>query len=286
MFLNLLPTLIAAIYPTQVDVWTLNPGLEIHTSLIPQKNKTQLEPIIAAQAAIAIDVESHKILYAKNINEDLAFASIAKLMVAIIIIEENNLDEIVTINKNYSNIEGSKVGLGLGESFSYRDLLYLMIIPSGNDVATALAELNSETVDEFVIKMNRKAQLIGLKNTVFTNPTGLDDGLQKSSAEDLANLGLYAMQKSLIREISSLKTATINSETGIGRSVINTNQLLDSYLNISGLKTGTTDDAGQCLITIATNPEGREILTVMLNSKDRFQETKSLIDWVWQAYKW
>jgi D-alanyl-D-alanine carboxypeptidase len=242
-------------------------------------------PIINAKSALAIDVDSHTILYKKNLNEQLSFASLAKLMTAIIIIEENYLTDNVLISNNPKLIEGTKVGLKSGENFTFQDLLYLLLIPSGNDVAIALAEANSGTIENFVDKMNKKAKFLGLKNTYFTNPVGLDDAKQKSTVLDLANLSLHAIKKPLIRKIVQNKTIEIKSNRSTYNES-NTNQLLNSYLNILGLKTGTTDEAGQCLITLARNNNGHEILTVVLNSKNRFQETKALIDWVWQAYQW
>ncbi len=287
MLLTLIPALI--IHFTQsspTKTVNLQNQIELEVNIVPKKEKTQIEPIIEAKAAISIDVGSHTILYEKNINEPLAFASITKLMVAIIIIEENNLDEKIKIKSSYSNIEGSKIWLNSGEIFSYRNMLYMLLIPSANDVALALAEANSGNIELFVEKMNKKAKILGLNNTIFTNPVGLDDKKQKSSAKDLANLSLYAIQKPLIREIVQQKSASIESDAGVIRNLTNTNKLLDSYLTIIGLKTGTTDDAGQCLIALAKNEDNREIITIVLGSKDRFQESKALIDWTWQAYKW
>ncbi|KKP39647.1 MAG: serine-type D-Ala-D-Ala carboxypeptidase, D-alanyl-D-alanine carboxypeptidase (penicillin-binding protein 5/6) [Candidatus Peregrinibacteria bacterium GW2011_GWF2_33_10] len=285
MLLFLIPTLLSSFEVPANHNFQINPAFQVVTSIVPQKIKKEFKPVINAKSAIAMDLDSHTILYGKNINEAVPFASIVKLMVASLIIEENNLDEIVTIDNASTKIEGSKVYLNAGEKITYRDLLYLMLIPSGNDAAHALAIANSGSSAKFVEKMNYKAKLLGLKNTIFTDPVGLSAD-QKSSSLDLTNLTAYALQKPLIRNIINHKQITITSENGITRQIKNTNKLLNSYLDVHGVKTGSTDEAGECVISLAKNDQGHEIITVILNSKDRFQESKTLIDWVWHSYIW
>ena len=286
MFISLFPALINSFFAPQLLPEQFEPYSEISISVAPIKKDSEIMPILRSKSALAIDLDSHEILFKKNINEKLAFASLVKLMVAIIILEENDLNEVITIKENLSSIEGSKVWLNQGEKFTFEELLYLLLIPSGNDAAVALAQANSGSANVFIEKMNKKARFLGLNDTIFTNPIGLDDGLQKSTAKDLANLSLYVLENPVIRKIVKLDKVSVMSESGIIRNVENTNKLLHSYLDVQGLKTGTTDDAGQCFISLAKNKDGHEILAVVLSSDDRFQDAKVLIDWVWRTYEW
>ena len=135
--------------------------------------------------------------------------------------------------------------------------------------------------------MNQKALDLGLLNTHFSNPIGLDERNNYSSATDIANLGIFLYHSEFIKEAAKISHLQVSSTSGnIKHKLESTNELLDSFLDIRGLKTGKTASAGLCLVAIAANKEGKEIITVVLNSPARFQESKILIDWVFRAYKW
>ena len=184
------------------------------------------------------------------------------------------------MSKNAAAVTGSRMGLRSGETISVKNLLYGLLIPSGNDAAVALAEYNAGTEKDFVKKMNAKAKLLGLDQTQYTNSTGLDNGESYSTPHDLALLASYLIRDNTIRQIVNLKEAEI-----AGHKMENTNTLL-GQMGIKGIKTGRTDAAGECLVTLAENPEGKEVLIVVLGSQNRFYDTKILLDWIYRAYIW
>lgn len=253
----------------------------------PVKDALHISPIIGARGSIAQDIDSGEILFEKNPDERLKIASITKLMTLLIVLEENKLDDVVTISRTAAGTPGSTMFLAAGEQITEENLIYGALINSANDAAVALAEHNAGSSAAFVVKMNNKAKDLGLTNTHFSNPVGLDDSDNYSSSRDIANLGKYLYHNPLIKKIAKIKNMDVRSVSGnYTHKLESTNKLLDSYLKINGLKTGTTDDAGRCLIAIAENKDGHEIVTVVLNSPDRFGESKILIDWVFRAFTW
>ncbi len=270
----------------QISNWQNSSLLE--ASALPEQKESNIGPVIKAKSAIAVDLKTGLTLYQKNIHEQRAIASITKLMTTIIILEENKMEEEVTVSKRITTVQGSKIWLAPGEKITVQNLLYAALIASANDAAFALAEHNSNgNMDEFVKKMNQKALQLGLYDTHFTNPIGLDEEGNYSSTYDLTLLGRYAYSKAFIRQASILKEYEVSSINGkLVHKLKTTNDLLKSYLKVLGLKTGTTDLAGECLISIIENDKGRDILTVVLGSPDRYRETKILADWVFRSYNW
>ncbi len=253
----------------------------------PVKNPFNISPVISAKGVISMDMESEEILYGKNIHARMPIASITKLMTILIILEENKLDEVVTVSNNAASTTGSRMHLHAGERITIENLLYGAIIHSANDAAVALAEHNAGNVSKFVQKMNKKAAELGLVNTRFQNPIGWDDPLNYSSPFDVARLSKIVYQKDFVQKSASVKNMVVRSVGGgYTHRLESTNDLLNSYLNIKGLKTGRTSAAGLCLAAIAKNDEGKEIITIILNSHARFQETKILVDWSFRAYNW
>lgn len=275
-------------FPSTIATWEpLTAQTEASPKFPPIKNLRNISPVISAQSSIVLDLNSGVFLYEKDIHTQRPIASITKLMTSILILEENKLDEIVTISENAANTEGSTMNLQAGEKISLENLLYATIIHSANDAAMALAEHNAGNTEKFVEKMNKKAKDIGMSKTNFSNPTGLDDPNNYSSVHDIALLGTKAYQLPFIQKAATTKEMEVKSITGdLSHKLESTNKLLYSYLQINGLKTGSTDQAGQCLVAIASNQDHNQILTVVLNSPDRFQESKSLIDWTFKAYTW
>ncbi len=259
----------------------------IEAQNVPIKDSYYISPVIEASATVAIDMNTDTILFEKNAHQRRSIASITKLMTLLIVLEENNLDEEITISENAAQTEGSSMYLHAGEKIVLENLIYGAIIQSANDAAVALAENNAGSIEAFVEKMNQKALSLGLVNTHFANPIGLDDPGNYSSAYDVAKLSKYVYQHQFIRHAAKLKELEVRSISGdYTHHLISTNDLLDSYLNVKGLKTGSTDSAGLCLSSVAENDNGNEIITVVLNSPARFKETKILIDWVFRAYNW
>jgi D-alanyl-D-alanine carboxypeptidase len=255
---------------------------------VPVKNSKFISPIIDAQSSIAMDLNSGEILFEKNAHERLPIASITKLMTALVVLEENELNEIATVSNNAANTDGSTMHLRTGEEIAVENLLYGAIINSANDAAVALAEHNAGSVDEFIKKMNEKAKLLELDDTNFSNPIGLDQSNNYSSSYDIVKLGRYIYQNQFVKHAAELKELEVKSVSGeYVHQLESTNELLeDEYLNIKGLKTGSTNGAGLCLVSIAENDQNNEIITVVLDSPARFYETKVLVDWIFRAYNW
>lgn len=252
----------------------------------PTKNPYYVSPIIKAKSGITMDMETGSVLYEKNADARLPIASITKLMTILIAMEENNLDETVKISTNAAHTEGSTMFLQTGEEIAMENLIYGALIGSANDAGIAIAEHNAGTVDEFVKKMNKKAKDLGLENTHFSTPVGLDRADNYSSARDVAKLAKIVYQSKFIKHAADLKILEVRSiDKKYTHKLESTNDLLGKF-GVKGLKTGSTDAAGLCLVAIAENDDKHEIITVVLNSPDRFKETKILIDWIFRAYNW
>ncbi len=253
----------------------------------PIKDPKQISPIIESGGAIAIDRKTGKILFEKNPHVRMPMASITKLMTALLIIEENQLDEIVTVSQNAASTPGSNMSLQTGEKITVESLIKGLMINSANDAAIALAEHNAGSTTAFIKKMNNRAEELALSNTHFSNPTGLDDPGNYSSPFDLAKLGNYIYNNKIIQEAANTAAGeTFSADGKTKHQLETTNQLINNYPGIKGLKTGQTDAAGLCLIAIAENEGKNEIVSVVLNSPDRFKETKILTDWVFRSFKW
>lgn len=268
---------------------SFDPFFIIEVARIPSKKPEAVGPVIQAKAAMIMDVNSGLVLYEKNAQTPLPMASLAKIMTALLILENHTLDEIVTISDSYSSLQGTKIGLIKGEKITVGDLLVGLLVRSGGDAAMALAEVHSGSVEKFIEAMNERARDFNLRHTQFKNPVGLDEEGQYSTAYDLALLAKYAMRNPVFRAIVVLPQAEIFSVDGRFRHVFqSTNKLLGSYLNVLGVKTGTTEAAGESIINLARHPTlpDQEIMVVLLNSPSRFQESKSLFDWSFRNYLW
>lgn len=258
----------------------------LSVSPIPIQQEEYLQPgSLSGVSILAIDLQTQAILYEKNAMERVPIASLTKLMTAAIILEENDPNDIVTVSENAASTTGSSMNLYAGEQISIRNLLYGLLIESGNDAALALAEHNAGNETAFIEKMNRNAEKLGLEDTHYKNTNGLDSAGAYSSARDLAALSSHILQDESIREMVKQSSVTVSSENGNEHELVNTNILL-GQMGIKGFKTGRTPLAGECLITLADSPNGNEILTVVLGSTNRFSDTKILIDWIYRAYVW
>lgn len=277
------PTQVSIVKTASFDVSKLE-----DSQFLPIKNPEFISPIIQAKEALTMDLKTGMILFEQNAHERRQIASLTKLMTALIILEENDLNEVVTVSPDATTVTGSIMFLRKGEKIEVKNLVYGMIISSSNDAARDLAIHNAGSEKAFVEKMNKKALALGLLNTHYSNAVGLDDKDNYSSAYDLAKLSQYVYQKSFIKEAAIVKEMKVTSKDGgITHDLKSTNDLLGTeFIKFKGLKTGTTDSAGLCVITVAENDTGNEILTVLLGSPDRFKETKILAEWIYRAYNW
>jgi len=259
----------------------------IPASQIPLKQEYAVAPIIEAKSAIIVDFDSGAILFEKNGNEKLQIASITKLMTAILALEEGNLDDIITVSIEAAATEGSKIWLLQGEQISLNSLLQAALIHSGNDAAIAIAEHIGGNVQNFVKMMNEKADKLGLYSTNYENPVGFDAIQNYSTVKDLSLLARYAYRKEFVQNTVNVESKTIASIDGkTTHDLKTTNELLGTTWNVLGLKTGSTEAAGLCFIAIMENDKGNKIITVILDSPDRFLETKKLASWAFRSYIW
>lgn len=291
MFQSLLSLLLASSlslgsFAAEGNETTFNDKVLLSVSAVPVQQEEFVAPAtMSGQAILAVDLETQATLYERNATNRVPIASLTKLMTAALILEENDPNAVVTVSANAASVGGSSMGLYSGEQITIRNLLYGLLIESGNDAALALAEYNAGSESAFVEKMNIMADKLGLENTHYKNSNGLDNTGAYSSARDLAVLTTHLLKDESIREIVNQSKITVTSETGSEHELLNTNILL-GQLGIKGFKTGKTPYAGECLIALAESPEGHEILTVVLGSGSRFADTKILVDWIYRAYVW
>ena len=239
----------------------------------------QQPPPVTSRAVLLYDVDADRVLMAQNATLALPPASLTKLLTALMILEEGNLDAKVQIQRG-DLAPGASMGLQAGEVLTVEQLLWGLLIPSGNDAAMALARHSAGTVDVFVQRMNIRAQELGLEQTHFANPHGLDAPGHTSSAQDLLTLAKLNLQYPLFREIVATRSTTV-----AGHLLNNTNRLLSTFPGADGIKTGTTDAAGQCLVASITRG-GHQVIAIVLGSGDRYGEVEAIYRRYQENYRW
>ncbi|WP_102348572.1 D-alanyl-D-alanine carboxypeptidase family protein [Bacillus sp. Marseille-P3661] len=240
---------------------------------------------ISAHGAIVMEQESGRVLYEKNAHTQMRIASITKIMTAILAIESGKMDEIVTVSNRAANTEGSSLYLRPGDKVELKDLVYGLMLRSGNDAAVAIAEHVSGSLDSFVKLMNKKAKAIGMEKTVFANPHGLDDHEHHySTAYDMALLTRYAQENKTYRKISSTKLykATLPS-TGVKVTWRNKNKLLNMYKYSTGGKTGYTIRAKRTLVSTAKKGD-LSLIAVTLNDRNDWNDHISMFERSFKNY--
>lgn len=242
------------------------------------------KPEISAVSAGTYDLTTNQFIYTKNIKKRLPFASLTKIMTALIALENEDPKKEITISKHAAEIGEDSMGVTEGEKFTFEELLYGLMLRSGNDAAEAIADSSKFGRDTFVHIMNKKAEDIGLTDTYFTNPTGLpDDGDQYSTVVDLLTLTKYALEKPLFAQVSSMINYDLPA-TNTHKAFYLTNEtnLMSTYPGVKGIKTGYTEEAGLCLITYLEY-RGHKIIGIILNSVNRRDEMKELLDFSLKA---
>ena len=242
---------------------------------------------ISATAYLALDVESAAILLSHQADKQLYPASTIKLMTALVARDVFDLNQVIVV-ENGLYTDGHRVGFNYGQQFLVRDLVTAILVNSGNDAAMVLANHHPQGYDGFVQAMNEKAKALNLKNTVFKNPTGLDEYDQVSSAWDLSILAREIIKDPFFKQLAQLSQTVITDVSGqYNYTLNNTNQLLTQYGEVKGLKTGTTPMAGEVLISlweVKTQP----VLIIVMQSSSRYQDTLKIYHWlqtyvVWQS---
>ncbi len=237
-----------------------------------------------AKGATLIDVASGRIIYSKQGDEPMLIASLTKIMTAIVAIEHGNLDDIATVSRKAAGKEGSSIYLKVGEKIQLRNLIYGLMLRSGNDAATAIAEHVGGSVEGFAFMMNKKAKELGLDNSQYMNPSGLDEPGHYASSNDMAKLTAYALHNPEFRKIVSTRVKTApNPHDPWDYKWVNKNKMLTMYEGADGVKTGYTKKALRCLVSSATR-NGQQLVVVTLNDGDDWADHRKLLDYGFANY--
>lgn len=232
-----------------------------------------------ASCAILMDAESGRVLYEQNIHQPRLIASITKLLTALVAVEQgSDLDQVVTVKGEWLGSEGSSIYLKAGEEITLRGLLYGLLLQSGNDAAMAIACHTAGSEADFVALMNARAAELGMKDSSFANPSGLNDDKHYSTAYDMALLAQACLQNETVADICATRSITIGT-----RTFVNHNKLLYRYGGCVGMKTGFTEKAGRTLVSAATR-EGQTLICVTLNDGDDWNDHCKLLDYGFETF--
>lgn len=245
------------------------------------------EPLTNSKHIIVLDRKTLSVLYEKDAYSKTAMASTTKIMTCILALEKLSLNTNITVSKNAATIHGSVLGLNTNDTITIHDLLYGLMLRSGNDCAICLAEAVSGTTENFAILMNEKSQELNLKNTHFVTSNGLDDENHYTTAYDLAILTDYALKNETFRKIVSTKNCNIFIN-GTSKNITNTNELLGNTEGVYGVKTGFTFNAGRCLVS-SCKRNNMDIIVVVLGAdtkKDRTKDSYNLINYVFKNFSY
>lgn len=239
----------------------------------------QSAPQTSAESAVVYHADSGRVLWEKNAHSRHLIASTTKIMTALVALEQCRLEETVTVTKQMADVEGSSMYLQVGEDYTIRELLYGLMLASGNDAATAIALYIASDEAAFAELMNEKAAALGLGDTNFENPHGLDGENHYSTAYDMARLAAYAMENPVFAEIVGTRHITIK-----GIPYVNHNKLLWQCEGVDGLKTGYTMAAGRTLVS-SCQRQGQRLICVTLSAPDDWNDHKQLYDWAYGQFE-
>lgn len=232
---------------------------------------------LTAKSSLLLDAGTGQILFEQNARMRLPPASTTKIVTALLALETGDLSQVVTVSPNAATVPEASLDLRPGEKITLEELIYGALLCSGNDACVAIAEHIAGTEANFVLLMNQKAWLLGADATSFKNTNGLPAAGHLTTALDLGILTRCALSNPTFRKIVNTREKTINGQEGL-RGLSNTNRLLWSYNGANGVKTGTTDEAGNCLVASATK-NGRQLISVVLNSENRWTDSQKLLDY-------
>ncbi len=250
------------------------PSLQINT--IPLIKAGALPPAVSAQGVYVVDAESLTPLYAKNEKQRFYPASTTKVVTALVALDLYDTDDVLTVK--IASIEGQLMNLQNGERITLENLLYGLLVHSGNDAAVAIA--NSYGYDRFIDLMNKKARELHMNDTTFRNPNGLDDMQQLTTPYDLTLAARELLKNPYLTKIVGTKEITISDvDYTVFHHLSNVNKLLGEIRGLGGLKTGYTEFAGENLVSFYKH-EGHDFIIVVMKSNDRFADTRTLVDWI------
>ena len=276
------------VFPTYAD-----DSNELEEVIIQENERNEIEaatssktkPTINSRRYAILDRASGRCIYGKDENKQTAMASTTKIMSIIIVVENCNLKDNVTITAKAAGTGGSRLGLHIDDQITVNDLLYGLMLRSGNDAAVALAIHTAGSVEKFANLMNQKAEELGLTNTHFVTPHGLDDSEHYTTAYELAKITDYALKNETIEKIVKTKTTTIYIN-GNSMQISNTNELLGNLEGVYGVKTGFTNNAGRCLVTSVKRGD-MDLIIVVLGAdtrKDRAKDSMKLIEYAYKKF--
>ncbi|MDO4543011.1 MAG: D-alanyl-D-alanine carboxypeptidase family protein [Clostridia bacterium] len=246
-------------------------------------SSAEAAPAVSVQGACLMEATTGRVLYEHNADQGLPIASTTKIMTALLAIENCNLDELVAIDDEAVGTEGSSMYLGYDETLSVRDLLYGLMLTSGNDAAVALAIHIAGSVEDFATMMNEKAKSLGCENTNFVTPNGLHNSNHYASAMDMSLIASYAMQNEDFAKI--VGTTYHETETGaVSRTLKNKNKILWEYEGGCGVKTGYTIAAGKCLV-FAAERDGLLLVGTVINCPDMWNGAKNMLDFGFENFE-
>jgi len=269
----------------QIDITLRN---SIYNSYLPQKLSegtlsdypvviNSYEPFLTAQSAVLLDNASKRVLFSKNPELRFSMASTTKVMTALVALEEFAYNDILTVGTPFR--EGNVIGFQEGEQLYFDDLLYALLLPSGNDAAYVIAENYPGGFDAFVTRMNQKAKELHLLDTHFADPAGLNDDLNYITSLDLARFASEALKNQTLARVVGTKRKVFTDVSGVYTyDVYNLNKLLGTQ-GVIGLKTGTTEGAGEVLVS-AVRGNDREYIIVVMKSEDRFLDTQNILGFI------
>jgi len=239
---------------------------------------TANETEISGQGAMLVDINSGKVVYEKSSTQKMKIASLAKMMSAVVALEHKNINDEILVSQKAASIGENVMGISTGEEYTLEELMYGLVLNSGNDAAYAIAEGVAGDVPTFVKWMNMKAKELNLNDTYFADPSGLSDD-SYSTAVDLVKLARYAMQNpDFKRIVGTTSKELLYSEKHKYIYLENQTNLLTTYPGVAGIKTGYTEEAGYCLVTYAKN-DGIELIGAVLNSENRKFDMIWMLDW-------
>ncbi len=291
--LILIPLIFFLIFATLILINTKVESAIKGNMVIPIDSNTQVHPYpfiqtvqmpeVSAKASIIIDADSQVIIFSKNPNVRFSMASTTKIMTALVAMEYYKKDSVLTVGP--ANFEGSRLGIYYGERFYFEDLLYAMLLPSANDAAETIADNYPGGRDAFVAKMNEKAGALHLHNTHFSDPTGLNDDGDYTTVVDMARLASVAIKNKDLVSITGTKNKLISNVDNTRQYILeNLNKLL-GVDGVYGIKTGTTEAAGEVLVT-SSIVNGHTFIIVVMNSQQRFSDTKVLLLFISENVKY
>ncbi|MBX4205765.1 D-alanyl-D-alanine carboxypeptidase [Candidatus Microgenomates bacterium] len=287
-------SMIAFVFVASVGLSLVNKGIialptptvtrAYDVSPLPVLGDTTSFPVVSAQGVIAIDDQSGVTMYEKNADQPLLPASTTKILTALTALDYFPLDAKLKVSR--VSVEGQKMGLVAGEEMTFENMLFGLLVYSGNDAAEVIAENYPGGRELFINQMNIKAKQLHLDHSHFENPVGLDSNNHVSTAKDMVRLARVAMNNPEFAKIVATKEISVSDTSGkIVHRLRNTNELLGEVEGIKGIKTGWTENARENLITYIER-NNHKIIIAVLGSQDRFGETKELINWIFSNYTW